>query len=176
LLRDKGIYEFVEAAELLKNRGVKAQFWLAGDRDEGNPASVDISELEVWRKNKNVELLGHREDIPHVFSQAKIIVLPSYYREGLPKVLIEAAACGRPVVTTDMPGCRDAIDPEVSGILVPPRDTSALADAIQRLLLDPKLCAQMGKSARQLAEQKFSIEKVVSTHMSIYNELLETTF
>ena len=176
LLRDKGIYEFVEAAELLKNRGVKAQFWLAGDRDEGNPASVDISELEVWRKNKNVELLGHREDIPHVFSQAKIIVLPSYYREGLPKVLIEAAACGRPVVTTDMPGCRDAINPEVSGILVPPRDTGTLADAIQRLLLDPKLCEQMGKSARQLAEQKFSIEKVVSTHMSIYNELLETTF
>ena len=176
LLRDKGIYEFVEAAELLKNRGVKAQFWLAGDRDEGNPASVDINELEVWCKNKNVKLLGHREDIPHVFSQAKIVVLPSYYREGLPKVLIEAAACGRPVVTTDMPGCRDAINPEVSGILVPPRDTGTLADAIQRLLLDPKLCEQMGKSARQLAEQKFSIEKVVSTHMSIYNELLETSF
>ena len=111
-----------------------------------------------------------------MFSQAKIVVLPSYYREGLPKVLIEAAACGRPVVTTDMPGCRDAINPEVSGILVPPRDTGTLADAIQRLLLDPKLCEQMGKSARQLAEQKFSIEKVVSTHMSIYNELLETTF
>jgi glycosyltransferase involved in cell wall biosynthesis len=176
LLRDKGIYEFVEAAELLKNRGVKAQFWLAGDRDEGNPASVNKSALEVWRKNENVKLLGHREDIPHLFSQASIVVLPSYYREGLPKVLIEAAACGRAVVTTDMPGCRDAIDPEVSGLLVPPRDVNTLADAIQRLLLDPKLCEQMGKSARQLAEQKFSIEKVVSTHMSIYNELLETTF
>jgi glycosyltransferase involved in cell wall biosynthesis len=174
LLPDKGIYEFVEVARLLKNRGVKAQFWLAGDRDEGNPASVSKSQLEVWRKNEIVELLGHREDIPHVFSQANIVVLPSYYREGLPKVLIEAAACGRPVVTTDMPGCRDAIDPEVSGLLIPPRDTGALADAIQRFLLDPKLCDQMGKSARQLAEKKFSIEKVVSSHMSIYNELLET--
>lgn len=175
LLRDKGIYEFVEAAKLLKKRGVKAQFWLAGDRDEGNPASVNKNELEVWHKNENVELLGHREDIPHVFSQANIVVLPSFYREGLPKVLIEAAACGRPVVTTDMPGCRDAIDPEVSGLLVPPRDAAALANAIERLLRAPELCEQMGKSARQLAEQKFSIEKVVSTHISIYNELLETT-
>ncbi len=173
LLRDKGICEFMEAAKLLKSRGVTARFWLAGDIDSSNPASLNEEELESWRKAEIVELLGHRQDIPRVFSQASIVVLPSYYREGLPKVLIEAAACGRAVVTTDMPGCRDAIEPEVTGLLVPPRDPVALADAIQRLLLDADLREQMARSARQLAEREFSVEKVVSTHLSIYRELME---
>lgn len=173
LLRDKGICEFMEASKLLKSRGVIARFWLAGDIDSSNPASLNEEELEAWRKAEIVELLGHRQDIPHVFSQASIVVLPSYYREGLPKVLIEAAACGRAVVTTNMPGCRDAIESEVTGLLVPPRNAVALADAIQRLLLDAELRKQMGRSARQLAEREFSIEKVVSTHLSIYRELME---
>lgn len=174
LLRDKGVYEFVESAKLLKSRGVMARFWLAGDMDVGNPTSVNEKELEGWRKSEIVELLGHRQDIPYVFSQANIVVLPSYYREGLPKVLIEAAACGRVVVTTDMPGCRDAIDPEVTGLLVPPRDAGALADTIERLLLDADLRDKMGQSARQLAEREFSIEKVTSLHLAIYDELLKT--
>ena len=174
LIRDKGIYEFVEAAELLKKRGLAVRFWLAGDLDPGNPTSLKGEELSAWLKADVIEVLGHRNDIAHVFAQSNIVVLPSYYREGLPKVLIEAAACGRPVVTTDMPGCRDAIEREVTGLLVPPRDVVALADAIERLLSDPELCEQMGRSSRQLAEREFTIDKVISAHLDIYYELLDT--
>jgi glycosyltransferase involved in cell wall biosynthesis len=173
LLRDKGAQEFVQAAKLLKDRGVSAHFWLAGSPDAGNPASINEAELSDLRSAKVVEMLGHRNDMAQVFAKSNIVVLPSYYREGLPKVLIEAAACGRPVVTTDMPGCRDAIEPEVTGILIPSRDAVALADVIQRLLLDAELCEQMGRSARQLAEREFSIEKVVSTHLEVYRKLME---
>ncbi len=175
LLRDKGAHEFVEAAKLLKKRGISAHFWLAGSPDEGNPASINEAELSGLRSAEVVELLGHRNDMAQVFAQSNIVVLPSYYREGLPKVLIEAAACGRPVITTDMPGCRDAIELEVTGVLIPPRDAVALAEAIQRLLLDTELREQMGVSARQLAEREFSIEKVVSAHLAVYRELMETT-
>ena len=173
LLRDKGVYEFVEAARLLKQRGLAAQFWLAGAPDAGNPASVDEAELTVWRRAETVKLLGHRNDIEQVFAQSSIVVLPSY-REGLPKVLIEAAACGRAVVTTDVSGCRDAVEPGVTGLLVPPRDAVALADAIQRLLLDAGLRERMGLAGRRLAEREFSIEKVVAAHLAVYRKLIET--
>ena len=173
LIREKGVYEFMEAAKQIKTRGLTARFWLAGGSDPGNPANLDANELSAWDKSGVVEILGHRDDIAHVFAQANIVVLPSYYREGLPKVLIEAAACGRPVVTTDMPGCRDAVEREVTGLLVPPRDAVALADAIERLLLDAELREKMGRSSRQLAEREFSIEKVISTHLAIYGELME---
>jgi glycosyltransferase involved in cell wall biosynthesis len=174
LIRDKGVYEFVEAANQLKERGLTARFWLAGGSDPGNPASLDEKEISIWNKAGVVEILGHRKDIAHVFAQSSIVVLPSYYREGLPKVLIEAAACGRAVVTTDMPGCRDAIEHKVTGLLVPPRDAVALADAIERLLLDVELLKQMGRSSRNLAEREFSIEKVISTHLAVYCELTKT--
>jgi glycosyltransferase involved in cell wall biosynthesis len=174
LIRDKGVYEFIEAAKQLKSRGLIARFWLAGGSDPGNPTNLDEKELSAWRNAEAVDILGHRNDIAHVFSKSSIVVLPSYYREGLPKVLIEAAACGRPVVTTDMPGCRDAIEHEITGLLVPPRDVAALADAIERLLLDAELREQMGRSSRQLAEREFSIEKVISTHLEVYCELKKT--
>jgi glycosyltransferase involved in cell wall biosynthesis len=172
LLRDKGVYEFVSAARILKQRGVNSRFWLVGDPDAGNPASVNEAELSVWRSEGAVELLGHRSDIASVFAQSHIVVLPSY-REGLPRVLIEAAACGRAVVTTDVPGCRDAIEPGVTGLLVPPRDAVALADAIQHLLLDAELLQRMGQAGRQLAERGYSIEKVVSAHLEVYRDLME---
>lgn len=175
LLRDKGVYEFLEAARLLQKRNIMAEFWLAGEPDKGNPASVTELELLDWESSENVKLLGNRSDIAHVFAQSSVVVLPSYYREGLPKVLMEAAACGRAVVTTDMPGCRDAIEPNVTGLLVPPRDAVALADAIQCLLYNTKLRERMGQAGRLLAEREFSIEKVVSAHLEVYNELLEIT-
>lgn len=171
LLRDKGLFEFVDAARLLRKQGVPARFWLVGDPDPGNPASVSEVELAKWRNEGVIELLGYREDIAQVFADSSIVVLPSY-REGLPKVLIEAAASGRAVVTTDVPGCRDAIDPEVTGLLVPPRNATALADAIQRLLTDPELRVRMGRAGRELAEQKFAIEKVIAAHFKVYEELL----
>lgn len=170
LLRDKGIVEFVEAAYLLRQRGVQVRFQLAGDIDLGNPTSITSLELDRWRSEGIIEYLGYRKDIPHIFAQCNIVVLPSY-REGLPKVLIEAAACGRAVVTTDVPGCRDAIEANVTGLLVPVRDVDALADAIQKLIADPELRQRMGRAGRKLAEREFDIEGIVRQHLSIYCEL-----
>ena len=171
LLADKGVYEFIAAAQLLRKRGVDARFLLAGEPDPGNPASVKAEELLAWRSAGTVEILGQRDDIIGLFAASSLVVLPSY-REGLPRVLIEAAASGRAVVTTDVPGCRDAVVADETGILVPPRDTVALADAIQCLLEDAAMCARMGQAGRILAEEKFSIEKVVAAHMEIYRNLI----
>jgi glycosyltransferase involved in cell wall biosynthesis len=171
LLIDKGIGEFIEAARLLKQRGIVVRFCLFGDADPENPSTFTTKELVTWRDEGAVELLGHRKDIAHLFATSHIVVLPSY-REGLPKVLIEAAACGRAVVTTDVPGCRDAIEPNVTGLLVPVKDAEALADAIQHLIENPQLRQQMGKAGRELAEREFAIEKIVQQHLSIYKKLV----
>lgn len=171
LLKDKGVREFVEAARALKERGIVARFWLAGSPDTGNLTSISEKELSQWSKDGLVEVLGYRSDIPALFAQSNVVVLPSY-REGLPKVLIEAAACGRAVVTTDVPGCRDAIEPETTGLLVPVRDAVALADGIQSLIEAPHRRKQMGAAGRALAEREFAIEKVVDAHLVIYQELL----
>ncbi|MDZ3990445.1 glycosyltransferase family 4 protein [Pseudomonas sp. Teo4] len=121
LLRDKGVIEFVEAARYLKLQGLIANFQLVGDPDPGNPTSIDADQLEAWTREGVVQCLGYQSDMASVFRHSHIVVLPSY-REGLPKVLVEAAACGRAVVTTDVPGCRDAVEPGVSGLLVPVRN------------------------------------------------------
>ena len=126
----------------------------------------------MYKRQEVIEWWGHRDDIHTIFALSSIVVLPSYYGEGLPKVLIEAAACGRAVITTDHPGCRDAIDPDISGLLVPVRDPNALANAILQLLNDPELCESMGLAGRNLAERKFSIDKVCQKHMNIYKSLL----
>ncbi len=172
LLRDKGVCEFVEAARFLKKQGVRARFLLVGDPDPGNPSSVIEPQLEAWREEGFVEILGFRSDVASIFASSHIVVLPSYYGEGFPKVLIEAAACGRPVVSTDIPGCRAAIEPDKSGLLVPPRDADALAGAIQRLISNKDLRRQMGRAGRALAEQRFGIEKVTAKHLSIYEALM----
>ena len=171
LLKDKGVNEFVAAACELKKRGVVAQFWLAGTTDPGNLTSVSVEQLSNWYKDSVVEVLGYISDIPTLFANSNIIVLPSYL-EGLPKALIEAAACGRAVVTTDVPGCRDAIEPEITGLLVPVRDSNALADAVQSLIEDPLRRRLMGEAGRVMAEREFSLEKVIDAHMALYYELL----
>lgn len=170
LLRDKGVAEFVEAARILKSRGTLARFQLVGDLDSGNPTSIDATVLERWRGEGVVECLGFRKDIESVFAQSHIVVLPSY-REGLPKVLVEAAACGRAVVTTDVPGCRDAIEAGVTGVLVPVRNAEELADAIQLLVENDDLRQRMGQAGRELAEREFSIEMIVKQHLDIYHAL-----
>lgn len=170
LLWDKGVGEFVEAARVLKARGVNAVFQLVGDLDPDNPTSITLAELESWRSGKDVVVMGYRQDIANVFAASHLVVLPSY-REGLPKVLVEAAACGRAVLTTDVPGCRDAIDPNVTGLLVPVRDVGALADAMEKLIKDPGGRQQIGKSGRELAEREFAIEKIVKQHLDIYEKL-----
>ena len=137
LLRDKGVYEFISAARLIKNRGVKARFWLAGDEDIDNPSGLNKKDLKDIKKEGIVEVLGYQKDIPQLYASAHIICLPSY-REGLPKSLIEAAAASRAIVTTDVSGCRDAIIPNKTGLLVPLKNYEKLADALQCLIENPK--------------------------------------
>ncbi len=175
LLHDKGVGEFVKAARLLKGKGLTARFCLIGAPDPSNPNSVTGKELLEWKEEGVVEPWGHCSDMPSVLGDAYMVVLPSYYGEGLPKILIEAAACGRAVITTDMPGCRDAIIPNETGILIPPRNVNILIESIQKLLTNESLCREMGKAGRQLAEEKFSITGVTDTHLKIYDELLKST-
>lgn len=171
LLADKGILEFVAAARLLKQRGCQARFVLVGTVDSHNPTSLKQPQLDEWVAEGMVECWGHRVDMPEVLAAASIVVLPSY-REGLPKVLLEAAACGRAVVTTDVPGCRDAIESGITGVLVPVRDPEALANAIEGLVNAPALCREMGEAGRALAERAFDIRQVVATHLRIYDTLV----
>lgn len=173
MLWDKGVGEFVEAARLLRNKGVNARFVLVGDTDPANPAAVPLAQLEAWNSSGSsgaVEWWGRREDMPKVFSDSHIVCLPSY-REGLPKVLIEAAACGRPIVATDVPGCREIVLHGKNGLLVPMRNSVALADALERLIEDPSLRHKMGINGRELAVSEFSVEKVISQTLALYQEL-----
>ena len=171
LLKEKGVLEFVDAARILKDRGVTSRFWLVGSPDDGNPSSVSDKDIEHWRECGLIEPLGFRTDISKVLANSNLVVLPSYYGEGLPKVLIEAAAVGRAIITTDRPGCRDAIEPDETGLLVSARDPIALADAIEHLLANSTLRQSMGNAGRELAEREFGIEKVVKAHLQIYQEL-----
>ncbi len=170
LLLDKGVYDFVSAAKLLKKRKVQARFFLAGDLDTQNPKGINIDDLKKIGEEECIEILGYQEDIPLLYSRSHIICLPSY-REGLPKTLLEAAAASRAIVTTDVPGCRDAIIPNTTGLLVPVRNSEALANAIEDLIKHPEKRRSMGKAGRELAIKEFAIEKIVDAHLKIYNDL-----
>jgi glycosyltransferase involved in cell wall biosynthesis len=170
LLRDKGVGEFVAAARLLRARGVAARFWLIGAPDPANPATFTTAQVEAWQAEGSVECLGHRGDVAELYARSHVVTLPSY-REGLPKALLEAAATGRAVVTTDVPGCRDAIEPGVTGLLVPPRDPVALADGLEALLADGERRRRMGRAGRELAEREFRIERIVAAHLEAYRTL-----
>src|SRR5690606_37177009 len=124
-----------------------------------------------WQREGVVQCLGERGDVAQLYQQAHIVVLPSY-REGLPKSLVEAAACARAVVTTDVPGCRDAVTPDVTGVLVPVRDARALADAVLSLAQHPQRRREMGRAGRALAEQEFDIRKIARKHLDLYAGLL----
>lgn len=170
LLVDKGVNEFVSAARLLKKRKIPARFFLAGDLDTQNPNGLNAGDLNKIREERCVDILGYQEDIPSLYSRSHIICLPSY-REGLPKTLMEAAAASRAVVTTDVPGCRDAIIPNKSGLIVPVKDSEALANAIQDLINNPKKRKRMGEEGRELAKKEFSVENIVQAHIEIYKGL-----
>lgn len=170
LLADKGVREFVQAARLLRERGVAVRMQLAGSADPGNPASIADAEIAAWREEGAVDMLGESAGVARLYAGSHVVALPSY-REGLPKALAEAAACGRAVVTTDVPGCRDAIEPDVTGLLVPVRNAPALADAIARLVLDATLRQAMGEAGRRLAEQDFDVRKIADGHVALYDRL-----
>jgi len=172
LLKDKGVCEYLEAAEKISELNLDVEFLLAGDDlGAGNPASFTPAELESIRSSPFIKYLGHAEDIAKLFASAHIVVLPSYH-EGLPRVLQEAAACGRAVVTTDAPGCVYAVKPGVSALVVPVRDSETLKDAIVLLLEDDERRKSMGLEGRLLAESEFSVQNVVQKHEDIYRQLM----
>lgn len=170
ILWDKGVGEFVEAARQLKENGVKARFILVGDPDPENPATVPEATLHAWQKEKIVEHWGHQDDMVAVFHATHVVCLPSY-REGLPKVLLEAAACALPIVTTDVPGCREVVREGENGLLVPARDGQALSDALLCLINSPDLRAEMGHRGREIVLKEFSSEKVIAQTLDLYKEL-----
>jgi glycosyltransferase involved in cell wall biosynthesis len=171
MLRDKGVCEFVAAAGILRQRGVQARFALVGDPDPENPAAIPESRLRAWAKEGAVEYWGWRDDMPAVFRACHIVCLPSY-REGLPKALIEAAACARPIVTCDTPGCRQIVRDGDNGLLVPVRDSARLADALATLIEDRGLRQRMGRRGRVRAREEFSLERVIGATLDLYRSLL----
>jgi len=174
LLRDKGVYEFVEAARRLRTAGLPGRFALVGAPDSENPASVSQAEIDAWVNEGVVEYWGWRNDMADVLSSAHIVCLPSY-REGLPKVLLEAAAASRAVVTTDVPGCRDAARHGITGLIVPVRDAVALSEAIRMLLLDEDKRRTFGINGRKWIESEFTDDKVVAATLAVYEELLQAS-
>lgn len=166
MLRDKGVVEFCEAARILKSRGVAARFLLVGDPDPLNPTSLTEAQLLDFTKI-GVEYLGRSNDIKGIWQESDISVLPSY-REGLPLSLLESAAMGKPIVTTDVPGCREVVDDGVNGFLVPPKDPEALANAIEKLALDPELRRRFGRASRKRAVKEFSSDRVIADTLVLY--------
>ena len=174
MIWSKGVGVFVEAARLLKERGSNARFVLVGNPDLQNPNGVSEQQLKHWSESGIVEWWPHRTDMPSVFAQCTIVVFPSYYGEGVPKVLLEASSCGRPVITTDSPGCRDAVRDAQNGFLVPRKDSAALAEAILHLLENPELRVAMGTQGRQIAIKEFSVQKVIVETELVYQDVLNS--
>lgn len=172
LLWPKGIGELVEAARILRDRGLNTKVLLVGKPDAASRVSVPEEQLLAWQSRGLVDWLGYREDIPELWRHTHIAVLPSYYREGVPRCLLEAAACGCPIVTTDMPGCRDVVRHGISGLLVPPRDPVALADALEQLISDPEMRRRMGREGRKLVEEEFTEARVMKQTLELYLELV----
>jgi len=171
MLWTKGVGVFVDAVRILKEKKIDGRFALVGETDPDNPAGIPNEQLEAWNKEGIIEWWGWREDMRAVYEEAHIVCLPSMYREGVPTVLLEGAACGRPIITTDAPGCREAVNHNINGILVPKDDPEALADAMQKLIEDASLRGLMGEAGRKLIEQKFSRTQVVAETLRVYHSL-----
>ncbi len=173
MLYAKGVAEFVEAAKLLQEQGIEAEFVLAGDPDPANPASIPEAQLRAWDADGVVRWVGYRADIAAALKEADIVVLPSH-NEGFPKTLVDAAAAGRAVVTNDVTGCRDAIVPGETGLLVAPRDPHSLAAGMRELTEDKAKRLAFGAAGRKLAEEHYAIEAIVAQHLDLYRKALRT--
>ena len=174
LLWYKGVGEFVEAARLLRQEGVAIRMALVGEPPGHNRASVPRSKIEGWVAQGVVEWWGYQPDMPRVYAGCHIVCLPSYYGEGVPRALIEAAACARPIVTTDSPGCREVVRHGENGILVAPRAPKALADALRALAEDAERRLEMGRRGRERAVAEFSLDRVVAATLAVYQRLSAT--
>lgn len=171
LIGDKGLNEFMAAVEILHARQVDARFVLVGRHDPQNPTGIGADRIAAWQQRGLVEVRGYSSDMPATLAAAHIVCLPSY-REGLPRTLIEAAACGRAIVTTDVPGCREVVRHGENGLLVPPRDGAALAEALAELIADPARRRAMGARGRAIAEAEFSVQRFVSESLDCYRAVL----
>jgi glycosyltransferase involved in cell wall biosynthesis len=175
MLWDKGVGEFVEAARLIKHRFPSVRCVLVGAVDPESDLGIDQAQLQSWESEGLVEWWGHQEDMKDVYRQAHVVVLPTYYGEGLPRVLLEAAASGKPLVATDWRGCREIVRDGDNGLLVPIRDSKALAHAVLNLLADKGMRTRMGVRGREIAVGEFSSEQVAKETIAVYRRLLEDT-
>ena len=168
---DKGLVEFVEAARTLKARRQDIVFVMVGAPDPGNRRSVPESMLAEWKDRNDVVFTGRREDVPGLMAMANTVTTPTFYREGLPRTLLEAAATGLPLIGTDMPGVREAINNGVNGILIPTHDSEALAGAVEELADDPKKSERYGNASLERAKNEFDHQRVIGEYLKMYEEL-----
>jgi glycosyltransferase involved in cell wall biosynthesis len=174
LLDDKGVRVLIAAHDILSRLGVPLKLKIAGERDPANPASIPAAEVETWKSRAGIEVLGHVSDIRQVWAGSHIAVLPSR-REGLPKSLLEAAACGRAIVASDVPGCREIARAGVNALLVPPDDAAALAAALERFARDPQMRKTFALAGRRLVENEFSSARIGRQTVALYDRLLART-
>lgn len=172
MLWDKGVKELKSASEILKEKYQdKITFLLAGLADDGNKMGVTSEYLNAWSDGVYVNWIGYQKDMPKIFADSEIVVLPSYYREGIPKSLIEACAIGRPIVTTNSIGCEECVEDGFNGFKIEPRSAEELAKAIEKLILSRTLREEFGKNSRIKAEKEFDVKEVINIHMDIYKQL-----
>jgi glycosyltransferase involved in cell wall biosynthesis len=169
LLKDKGVYEFVEAARLVKKHYPKVRFQLLGRRDVRNPNVVPESHLKKWDNQGLISWLGEVSDVRPIMAKSDVVVLPSY-REGIPRALLEAGAMAKPIMTTDAVGCKEVVDDGINGLLVPVKDSSSLARAMERMINDPEMRKRMGKAGRKKVEREFDEKIVIQKTLDVYNK------
>lgn len=173
LLWAKGVGVFADAARMAAERGLDVQFVLAGDPDMGAEGHVSREKLKEWDKQGAIQWLGHVSDMPRLFRQVDVAVLPTFYNEGLPRFLVEAAASGLPLVATDMEACRQVVEDGVNGFCVPTRDSEALFESIETLIGDRQLRERMGRASRRKAVDELSFDAQIGNWMRLYGELNE---
>ena len=164
--------DFVTCSSLINHKNINAKFVLVGNPDYQNPDSVPLQKLKKWNASGLIEWWGHQENMVQVYHQASVVCLPTTYGEGLPKSLLEAASCGRPIVTYDVPGCREIVKNKYNGFLVEKRDIDGLAKSISILINNRSLCEEMGKNGRKLVNEYFTQEKIASETFKVWDEVL----
>ena len=175
LIHQKGVFDYFDAVRLLKNQHINTTFLVAGEIEAEHPDAVTQDEIGAATRETGIRFLGFVTDIDALLPTVDVFVFPSYYREGLPRVVIEAAACGVPTVGADAPGTRDAIEDGITGFLVPPRESRVLADRISQLLADEQLRSSMGNAARKKAGEEFDVEVITNKQLKVYSSILSGT-
>ena len=171
MLIEKGAAEFVEMAGKLRAAGVEARFVMVGDSDPEYPSSITRDQLRAWEQSGRIEWWGPKTDMPSVLAEAALVCLPSHYGEGVPRILVEAAACARASVTFDTPGCREIVRHGENGILVPAGDPDGFAAAVKNLISDRRTRTAMGLRGRELVEGRFTQEMIIGHNLAVYREL-----